>query len=163
MRKAKHAGSWYPNDPEQLNADLDKYMPSVHPQPQIKAIIAPHAGYAYSGATAGFAYQRIDPNLYDRVVLMGPSHKIYLDFVGMTECSEWETPLGCLRVDVESIEKLTGKLFKKIPVQIEQNEHSLELHLPFIKKIFSDKNVSLLPLMVGELAPSKLYEFSKAL
>ena len=66
----------------------------------MRALIGPHAGLRWSGPAAAFAYVNIiDPNAYDRVFIMGPSHKVYLDFVATTACSEWETPLGNLTVD----------------------------------------------------------------
>ena len=66
----------------------------------MRALIGPHAGLRWSGPTAAWAYINIiDPNAYDRVFILGPSHKVYLDFIGTTTCSEWETPLGNLTVD----------------------------------------------------------------
>ena len=92
-----------------------------------------------------------------RVVLLGPSHKVYLDFVATTSCTEWATPLGNLSIDQDAIKDLTGSpLYRVIDKRHEENEHSLEMHLPYIKKTFP-KDVKLLPLMVGEL-PSEAYE-----
>ena len=102
----------------------------------MKVIIGPHAGFVYSGPNAGWAYRNINPDLYDRVVLLGPSHKFYLDFIGLTACNRWETPLGDLEIDVETVNGLESEIFRKIPVKLEENEHSLELHLPFIRKVF---------------------------
>lgn len=75
--------------------------------------------------------------------MLGPSHKVYLDFVATTACDEWATPLGNLTVDREWVDKLcdssdedNGVSFGKIAVKHEENEHSLEMHLPFIKKVF---------------------------
>jgi len=70
-------------------------------------LIGPHAGFRYSGPTAAWAYINIrNPEKYKRVFLMGPSHKVFLDFIATTSCSEWETPLGNLKVDHDTINEL---------------------------------------------------------
>jgi len=66
----------------------------------MKALIGPHAGLRFSGPNGAWAYVNIlNPNQYDTVIIMGPSHKVYLDFIGTTSCGEWETPLGNLKVN----------------------------------------------------------------
>jgi len=75
---------------------------------KLKALIGPHAGLAYSGPTAAWAYKNLTvcaPQI-DRVVLLGPSHKVYLDWIGTTTCSEWQTPLGNIKVDTETVGQL---------------------------------------------------------
>lgn len=68
---------------------------------KLKAVIGPHAGFRFSGSTAAWAYKNLAQNVneYERVVLIGPSHKVFLDFIGTTACEEWETPIGNIRVD----------------------------------------------------------------
>ena len=65
----------------------------------MKALIGPHAGYRYSGPTAAWSYINIDPSKYTRVFLLGPSHKVFLDFIATTVCTEWATPLGNIDID----------------------------------------------------------------
>jgi AmmeMemoRadiSam system protein B len=60
----------------------------------LKALIGPHAGYRFSGLTGAWAYKNIDPTKFNRVFLLGPSHKVYLDFIATSQCTEWATPLG---------------------------------------------------------------------
>lgn len=120
----------------------------------LKALIGPHAGFRYSGPTAAWAYKNItNPDKYKRVILLGPSHKVYLDFIATTRCDEWETPLGNLKIDKEVVNKLVsidGELFQKIDKKYEENEHSLEMHIPYIRKMFEGRDdVLLVPLMVG--------------
>ena len=104
----------------------------------MKALIGPHAGFAYSGPNAAWAYKNIkDANMYDTVFILGPSHKVFLDFVATTVCDEWETPLGALHVDKEKVETLVNSKsckFEKIQTRYEENEHSLEMHLPYVRK-----------------------------
>ena len=122
----------------------------------LKAIIAPHAGFTYSGPTAAWAYKNVEPSLYDRVVLLGPSHSLPFQQLGLTSCQEWATPLGNLPVLTSWCQKLyetKTDAFLVLPKKAEENEHSLEMHLPFIQKIFKDagKEVELLPIMVGQV------------
>lgn len=110
IRKAVHAGSWYDANPKKLQEELSDYLAqadkTLPSDAKLKALIGPHAGLAYSGPNAGWAYKNINPANYNRVVLMGPSHKVYLDFVAQTACSEWATPLGNIQVDTETVSKL---------------------------------------------------------
>jgi AmmeMemoRadiSam system protein B len=69
----------------------------------LKALIGPHAGFTFSGPNAAWAYKAIDANAYDRVFILGPSHKVFLDFIATTACSHWNTPLGSLKVDHQII------------------------------------------------------------
>ena len=111
-RIAKHAGSWYDNDPERLNQELAGYLSQAEvtlpDNGKLKAIIGPHAGFRFSGPTAACAYKNLSLKAaeYERVVLIGPSHKVYLDFLGTTSCQEWETPLGNIKVDQEAVARL---------------------------------------------------------
>lgn len=76
------------------------------PGSKLKAIIGPHAGFAYSGPNAAWAYKNINAGDYDRVVLLGPSHSLGFEALGLTACSTWQTPLGDLAVDTASTQAL---------------------------------------------------------
>jgi len=104
----------------------------------------------------------VDPNSYDRVFVIGPSHKVYLDFLATTHCGVWETPLGGLQVDheiideLEAVSKQKGNLqIQRIDKKYEEDEHSLEMHLPYIRKMFAarmeneETDIKIVPLMVG--------------
>jgi len=98
-----------------LNSDLQRFLDEASPTlpkgGHLRAIIGPHAGYRFSGPTAGWAYKNIDASLYivsfmtvstlvyNRVVILGPSHKVGFDFVATSMATEWETPVGNLPVD----------------------------------------------------------------
>jgi AmmeMemoRadiSam system protein B len=110
----------------------------------------------YSGPNAAWAYKNIiSPETYSRVVLLGPTHRLQFRALGMTGCTVWETPIGDLEIDLEGIEKLykifkeknLGNLIGLLPVRAEEDEHSLEMHCPYIRKVFP--NVKLLPITVG--------------
>ena len=70
-------------------------------------MIGPHAGLRFSGPNAAWAYKNIiDPDQYDRVFILGPSHKVFLDFIATSACTEWATPLGNLTVDQNIVQEL---------------------------------------------------------
>ena len=100
---------------------------------RIKSIIAPHAGLMYSGSTAAAAYKCLQPKEIKRIFLLGPAHHLAFTGIGLPTCSSYRTPNGDIKVDQEicSSLALSGDYKKLIPYQ-EENEHSLELHLPFI-------------------------------
>jgi len=153
-RKATHAGSWYESSKSKLELNLDTYLnqvpdqleglgiesgPSVpHPVPGARAIIAPHAGYSYSGPAAAWAYQSLDWSTAKRVFLMGPSHHYYLEDCALSPCKSYNTPLGPLALDLSTIASLrkTGQFSAMTQLQDEE-EHSLEMHLPYIYKMLS--------------------------
>jgi len=123
---------------------------TLPPASHLRALIGPHAGYRFSGPTAGHAYKNIDPALYDRVFLLGPSHKVAFDFVAVSGCTEWDTPLGLIKIDTGTVKSLVDdKVFGQIEKRFEENEHSLEMHIPFIRHVFAEKEIKMVPLMVG--------------
>ena len=111
VRKAAKAGSWYEADPRRLNAELTGYLETAQPAQGLasgilKALVGPHAGFTYSGPTAAWAYKNIVAANYDRVVLLGPSHSLGFQAIGLTACHEWATPFGNLTVDQEATQAL---------------------------------------------------------
>ena len=122
----------------------------------LKAIIAPHAGYTYSGPTAAWAYINIDSSRYKRVFLLGPAHHTYLDGCALTQFSELETPFGNIQVDVDIVKELKDKGgFKYFSPENDEEEHSLEMHLPFIKRMFGDNDFKIVPIVVGSIDNKK--------
>ena len=142
-----------------------------------KALIGPHAGFRFSGPTAAWAYKNLAQSAaqIERVVLLGPSHKVFLDWIGTTACQEWETPLGNIKIDEETINMLVEQSsahqggIKIMPIrkEVEENEHSLEMHLPYIQKVFLDagraESLKLVPLMVGDIPEDKYQAYAEIL
>ncbi len=158
IRKAAVAGTFYPNDKKQLDQMVDvllKNAISLDSNP--KAIIAPHAGYIYSGKVAASAYEplRSLKNKIKKIVLLGPSHHVSFDGLAIPQSDFFETPIGKVTIDQEAI-----RLIQKLP-QISVSdvahvrEHSLEVHLPFLQKIFGDKFL-LTPIVVGHSNPDEV-------
>ncbi|GAP85445.1 putative duf52 domain-containing protein [Rosellinia necatrix] len=165
IREAAKAGSWYEEDPEILSDQLDGFLSDVPasvndaalPISGARVIIAPHAGYSYSGPCAAWAYKCLDLSKAKRIFLLGPSHTYYLRGCALTTFGQYLTPFGELIVDEPVVQKLrdTGK-FQDIPVHSDVGEHSLEMHLPYIYKritqTFSSKSEypTLVPILVGD-------------
>ncbi|CAK7219298.1 hypothetical protein SEUCBS140593_003841 [Sporothrix eucalyptigena] len=164
-RAADHAGSWYTDDATKLSDELDRWLGQVpasideHDLPitSARAIIAPHAGYQYSGPCAAWAYKSLDLRRAKRVFVLGPSHTYYLRGCALTTFEKLATPFGDFQVDSGVLAKLreTGK-FSDIPRHNDVREHSLEMHLPYIWKVL-EKSVgnshtwpTLVPIMVGD-------------
>ena len=99
-RKATHAGSWYSSDRAELAGELAGWLSEAQATcGAARAIIAPHAGYSYSGPTAAWAYKHIDRSGIRRVFLLGPSHHVHMSRCALTTCTQYSTPLGPLPID----------------------------------------------------------------
>ncbi|KAI9137888.1 MEMO1 family [Paraphysoderma sedebokerense] len=148
IRCATHAGSWYQDKDKVLSKELDEWLSDVTsveyldeeetrpPIANVKAIIAP-----------------------ERVFILGPSHHSYLTGCALTACSVYETPLGDLKVDEETIAELkeNGR-FDTMSLSVDEDEHSIEMHLPYIHKIMSrsrGEDFSIVPILVGATSPEK--------
>jgi AmmeMemoRadiSam system protein B len=153
-REAYHAGSWYEDDPRLLGKELHSYLSKATKyknSDNLKSIIVPHAGYYYSAPTAAKAFININPDNYDRVVVLGPSHNEYFEGCGISPFTKFDTPFGDIPIDTKTTDTLIhDSNFFKLSESVCLNEHSIEMELPFLKYIFGNKNFSLLPLMIGE-------------
>ncbi|KRX05425.1 hypothetical protein PPERSA_05534 [Pseudocohnilembus persalinus] len=140
----------------ELNKEIEGYNQKAESKlknyNQIKAIIGPHAGLHYSGPTAAWCYQYLKPKKDLRVFLLGPCHHVYLKNCAISNLNTFGTPLGDIQVDTETIEQLKkeGK-FQTVNKTDEEDEHSLEMHLPFIYKQLNSQPFKLVPIMVGNL------------
>ncbi|KAI3438094.1 hypothetical protein D9Q98_000536 [Chlorella vulgaris] len=155
VRAATHAGSWYSSQAGQLQQQLKLWLAeaeAVEGQ-HARAIIAPHAGYRYSGHVAAYAYKQIDPSKVRRVFLLGPSHHFYSKHCLLSPAEEYATPLGSAPIDGEVYAQLraTGK-FKEMGGDADEAEHSLELHLPYIVHVMAGQPFTLVPIVVGAIS-----------
>lgn len=165
VRPSVLAGSWYDADPDRLGARLDSYLDEamVSPSPgRVVGLVVPHAGYVYSGRCAGYAYKTVAGRSVRRVILLGPSHTTRCRGLVMPESFYFETPLGRVEVDQAACRFLEGQaLFSRGDVP-HQQEHSLEIQLPFLQRTLQP-GFSILPLVVGELAGGDYAEAAAAL
>lgn len=147
---------FYPGTAAALRDSISRHMDdvSVVGLPHVpKALIVPHAGYAYSGAIAASAYASIlaRRDRIERVVLMGPSHRVYLQGMALPEWSEFATPLGNIRVDPEHEAVLLAQGSVVASNAPHALEHSLEVQLPFLQMLLGE--FTLTPLVAGDAAP----------
>ncbi|KAF7306969.1 hypothetical protein MIND_00489700 [Mycena indigotica] len=167
VRNASHAGDWYTANASKLDGELAGWLEAVdadYPIRGCKAIIAPHAGYAYSGPAAAWAYKSIDVSSIKRVFVLGPSHHIYIDGCALSKCTSYATPLGDLPIDLDTVRELraSGK-FQEISHSADEDEHSLEMHLPYIRKVFQGKDIAIVPIVVGAINQQLEAEFGALL
>jgi len=155
------AGAFYPAAAGELEATVRGYLRDAQPassERPPKAVIAPHAGYVYSGAVAASAYARLAAcrDQIERVVLLGPAHRVALRGLAAPESDAFATPLGRVRLDLEAIER-SLRLPQVVPFDAAHApEHSLEVHLPFLQALLGD--FALVPLVVGEATPLEVAE-----
>ncbi len=164
-RRASHAGSWYTADPHELRGQLNEWLGVAEKTcGAARAIIGPHAGYSYSGPTAAWAYKHIDRDSVRRIFLLGPSHNLYSPKCLLSSCSEYATPLGPLRIDDATYDELaaTGQ-FDEMSLAVDEREHSLEMHLPYIVQVMGERQYTLVPIMVGALSEAAEARYGKLL
>lgn len=155
VRRASHAGSWYTNNPSKLAEELEGWLKEagLSRSSDIRGVIAPHAGYSYSGRAAAYAFGNIDPTNISRVFLLGPSHHYYTPKCAVSSATVYKTPIGDLPIDLEVIEELkaTGK-FEVMDLRVDEAEHSMEMHLPYLAKVFEGHPVKVVPILVGAVS-----------
>ncbi len=159
------AGMFYPADPGTLKAQVGAFLNAARAEESAppKAVIAPHAGYRYSGPVAGSAYAplRALAGRVKRVVLLGPAHRVGFRGVAVSSAEAFDTPLGAVPVDAEGIRLARGFPFVSDHDAAFAEEHSLEVHLPFLLETL--RSFRLVPLLVGEAAPEDVGKLIDAL
>ena len=175
VRKASHAGSWYPSKKETLIKDLEssfydsKFGPGKLPESlnlekrTIFGAISPHAGYAFSGKCAAFTYLNLfKEKIPDTVIILGTDHVGY-GGVALLGDGAWETPLGNLEIDVE----LSQKILEKSDIIVDdssaftgfmEQEHNIEIQLPFIKYCAKDRDVKIVTIKMGGIRAYSVFE-----
>ena len=159
-RPATHAGSWYADDAATLSGELEGWLAAARsgggggaPASNPRAVIAPHAGLSYSGATAAFSYGEVtQPERIRRVFILGPSHHEYLAGAAVSSFASYATPLGALRCDTDvaaALLRTAGGGVEQMEPGVDEAEHSLELHLPFIRHVWKGQDVAIVPILVG--------------
>lgn len=159
VRSPAVANLFYPGNPSILRKQIKGYLnSSLDSEVKIpKAIIAPHAGYQYSGAVAATAYRTLlsVKSRIERVVLLGPAHRVPLYGLAASSADYFATPLGHVPVDSSRIQQLLLRFdYLQILDDAHVSEHSLEVHLPFLQEILDD--FVLIPLLVGDATGSQI-------
>ncbi|MHB8622520.1 MAG: AmmeMemoRadiSam system protein B [Sulfuricaulis sp.] len=159
VRNPAVAGMFYPADPRELHAMIESYLGAAQAIGSVpKAIIAPHAGYVYSGSIAASAYVRLKAarGRISRVVLLGPTHHIGFNGLALSSADYFATPLGRIVVDQEATSKISHLPQVGVLDAAHAQEHSLEVHLPFLQEVLGE--FRLVPLVVGDASPKEVDE-----
>lgn len=166
LRPAAVAGRFYPGEPEALRAILDELMAGVRTQPlprSPKILVVPHAGYIYSGAVAASGYaslQRLAGRVR-RVVLLGPAHRVAVQGIAAPGVAAFDSPLGPVPIDRAALAQLADLPFVGISDAVHEQEHALEVQLPFLQQVLG--SFSLLPLAVGRAQPAQVAQLLERL
>lgn len=158
IRPPAVAGAFYPRSVSQLNQMIDNYMSEADAPAldQVRAVIAPHAGYVYSGPIAAFSYEVLkEQEPPERIYLLGPAHRVWFPGVALADYEAFQTPLGNQQVDQEALHALAddSDLFHLLP-HAHDNEHSLEVQLPFLQRLYPDAPI--VPLLFGNVDPQEV-------
>ena len=159
------AGSFYPEDPKILQASIKKMLNATvgcANLPIPKAIIAPHAGYIYSGpiTSSGYACLVKAKNRIKKVVILAPAHQYLLSGIATTLAVAYETPLGQIKIDQQTIRGLNFS-FLNVTEQAFRDEHSIEVHLPFLQVVLGE--FLLIPLLIGKANKDQTSEILETL
>ena len=156
-RQPAVAGMFYPADKHQLQSVIQSYLDHTTPSGGLpKAIIAPHAGYIYSGPIAASVYVRLQQGRgqISRVVLLGPAHRVGFRGCALSSAVWFATPLGEIPLDQEAAAALADLAFVHKLDKPHEQEHSLEVHLPFLQEVLG--SFSLVPIVVGDASPEEV-------
>ncbi|WP_163716692.1 AmmeMemoRadiSam system protein B [Mangrovibacterium lignilyticum] len=166
-RQPAVAGSFYSSDPLELKAQLSEFFQEAESgtaNQHVAALIAPHAGYVFSGKVAASAYAQLNKEQsYDRVFLLGTSHHVYLKGASIYNHGNYKTPLGKVEVDLDLANELIGKypFFEYVP-EAHTQEHSLEVQLPFLQYRLH-KHFKIIPIIIGTQSAATCKEIAEAL
>lgn len=156
-RPAAVAGAFYDAMPDALRRNVEAYLAAVSDiGPAPKAIVVPHAGFVYSGAIAAVAYARLRQaaGSIHRVVLIGPSHRVGFRGLAVPTVRSFATPLGSVRVDAALCRQALLHRAVVASDRAHQQEHSLEVQLPFLQSVLTD--FALLPLVAGDASSDEV-------
>ncbi|OQA29356.1 MAG: hypothetical protein BWY59_00384 [Verrucomicrobia bacterium ADurb.Bin345] len=159
VRRPAVAGMFYPADPRELRAMISEFMDQAAPARRApKAVIAPHAGYVYSGPIAASVYAQVAPAARQirRVILFGPSHRVPFTGLAASGADAFATPLGEVPLDREILPSLADLKQVRVLDQAHAQEHSLEVQLPFLQHVLP--SFKLVPLAVGDASPKEVAE-----
>ena len=160
IRTPAVAGLFYPADAEEVGTQVRRFISesSAAHTPPPKALIAPHAGYIYSGPIAGSAYAQLEQvaDRISRVVILAPAHRIAFQGLALSSADFFRTPLGDIEVDRGAIQSISDLPQVHLFDQAFDNEHSIEVHLPFLQETLPSFRI--LPILVSEASPGEIDE-----
>jgi len=153
------AGVFYPEEEEKLSQQIEGFFKGIPKQKKTRCVVAPHAGYDYSGKTAAYSFNALQES--KTFVILGPSHTGLGAEISVSDADSWKTPLGEVGVDVSLREKLLKKLGIEADDLAHIQEHSIEVQLPFLQRRF--KSFKILPITIMEHRLPELLKLGNAL
>lgn len=178
IRRAHYAGKWYNGIEGDLDAELTTNLANVDINSQldsdvaVRGLVGPHAGYSYSGPTAAHAYKHLNSALRSEtittILVLHPSHHVYLNGCALSGADKIETPIGDIPVASELRKEIwKTEAFSIMSQTTDENEHSGELHYPYIAKSIKEAKafgrVKILPIMVGSINTTQEEQFGRIL
>ena len=151
VHRCSGAGKWFPDDPRELRTTIEKYLDAAEApeiQGQLRAIVVPHAGYQYSGATAAHAYKLLQGREIRRVIILAFSHSTRISGASVLDVDAYETPLGSVAVDREAVAALLENEDFKTVQAAHRTEHSDENQLPFLQCVLGE-DFKIVSILVG--------------
>lgn len=168
-RPSPIAGVWYSGDPGTLAFEIDHYIEDAHLpelEGEVIAVISPHAGYRYSGRTAGYAFRAVRGLAPRIVAVVSPYHNYHTAALLTSAHQAYKTPLGEVPVDQESLKQflqlLQARGMTSVKALYQDREHSLEIELPFLQRALAQP-FSLLPVMLRSRTAAQVELVGKAL
>jgi len=164
VRPSALAGSWYPADPKELGDKIDSLLEKAN-APNLygglRALIVPHAAYAYSGPAAATGYKCIDGRQFRRVVILAPTHRVGFRGCSVPSYSAYSTPLGEVPLDSQACAGLRRKTHFGEERRAHSEEHSIEIQLPFLQRTLGE--FSIVPVLVGQLGEDEIASVAEAI
>ena len=170
VRRPAVAGSWYSDNPTELRRELEGYLAQAenYKLANIMGLVSPHAGYAYSGPVAAYAYKQLEGKRYETIVVVAPSHIEAFPFAAVYGRGGYQTPLGIIPVDVD-LAKAIAENGTSVKISdrghrqenIGRQEHSLEIQLPFLQIVLGD--FKLVPIVMGDQSPEIVHQLAEAM
>jgi len=162
FRSPSAAGYFYPGSKDKLNQQIELLFRDTSTNNtfgKISGLVAPHAGYIYSGKTAAFAYNTIRERNYNNVIIISPSHREYFEGSCVYNGDGYITPLGTLEVNKELADKLTvGSKTIFQGLKGHGREHGIEVHLPFLQFMFPEFKI--IPVVMGDQSELNINELA---
>jgi AmmeMemoRadiSam system protein B/AmmeMemoRadiSam system protein A len=164
IRPSTIAGSWYPDDPEELTAMVDAYLNAVEPiDGSPIALIVPHAGYVFSGPIAAYGFKQMMNAVYDTAVIIASDHQLPLsDPISVWAEGGFETPLGVVPVDTELAQAIVASdPHITFDIEAHEGEHPIEIELPFLQRVCPQCKI--VPILMGDDSQEIIQMLSEAL
>lgn len=165
VRRAAVAGAWYPAEPSALAMEIAGYLRRAETPAiagRLVGLVAPHAGFHYSGWVAAHAYKLLEGGQGLTVLLVGPSHRMAFRGVAVAASGSFETPLGRVPIDEDLAAQIAGAdMLIAADPRPHRDEHSLEMQLPFLQQVVSDLRI--VPMLMGSQARDEVEALASAL